>query len=48
MSWIIDLYETYEANFDLDNMDFKSNNTPLPIAHTTQMAQIEVIIDEDG
>lgn len=48
MSWIIDLYETYEANFDMDNMDFKSNNTPLPIAHTTQMAQIEVIIDEDG
>lgn len=48
MSWIGDLYETYELNFDLDRLDFTTGKMPLPISHTTQNAQIEVTLDETG
>lgn len=52
MSWLLNLYETYEANTDLvGKIAMKHNEqeyTLLPVSHTTQKAQIEVDITEDG
>lgn len=52
MSWLLNLYETYEANLDrVGVIEKKHNNqeyTLLPISHTTQNAHIEVNITEDG
>lgn len=48
MSWMSDLYETYERNFDMDKFDITTDATPLPISHTTQNAQIEVTLDKTG
>lgn len=52
MSWLLNLYETYESNFDrVGVVEKKSNDrefTLLPISHTTQNAHIEVTITEDG
>lgn len=48
MSWINDLYETYESNFNMDRLDFKTGRMPLPISHTTQQAQIEIFLDKRG
>ncbi|MGG5251940.1 type I-C CRISPR-associated protein Cas8c/Csd1 [Neobacillus sp. SM06] len=52
MSWLLNLYETYESNLDqVGVVEKKSNDrefTLLPIAHTTQNAHIEVDITEDG
>ena len=48
MSWISDLYETYESNFNMDRLDFKTGRMPLPISHTTQQAQIEIFLDKRG
>lgn len=52
MSWLLNLYETYEANFDRVGVIEKKYNeqeyTLLPIAHTTQNAHIEVEITEEG
>lgn len=48
MSWLSDLYETYEQNFDMDKLDFVTDTTPIPISHTTQNSQIEVTIDNNG
>jgi CRISPR-associated protein Csd1 len=42
MSWIQKLYETYEK------CSKSVSNPPNPIAHTTQMAHIEIVIDEKG
>ena len=43
MSWIQRLYETYEScsRGTLPDM-------PNPISHTTQMAHIEIVIDDQG
>ncbi|WP_248929976.1 type I-C CRISPR-associated protein Cas8c/Csd1 [Paenibacillus hamazuiensis] len=52
MSWLLNLYETYEANVDLvGKIETKHNDqeyTLLPVSHTTQNAHIEVEITEDG
>jgi len=43
MSWIQKLYETYESCSSGTLPD-----TPNPISHTTQMAHIEIVIDDHG
>lgn len=52
MSWLLNLYETYEANIDQVGKRVKKRNdreyTLLPISHTTQNAHIEVTVDSDG
>lgn len=42
MSWLVMLNETY------NNVFGKGTNGPLPIAHTTQNADIEIIVDSGG
>lgn len=52
MSWLLNLYETYEANLDKVGVIEKKRNgqeyTLLPISHTTQNAHIEVFITKNG
>lgn len=52
MSWLLNLYETYQSNLDrVGKIEKKYNGqeyTLLPISHTTQTAHIEVIITEEG
>lgn len=48
MSWLNDLYLTYEACKDEAGMVRGEAPLLLPIGHSTQNAQIEVILDEDG
>lgn len=52
MSWLLNLYETYESNLSaVGEIEKKSNGqeyTLLPISHTTQTAHIEVQITESG
>ncbi|MBE0335313.1 type I-C CRISPR-associated protein Cas8c/Csd1 [Paenibacillus sp. 23TSA30-6] len=52
MSWLLNLYETYESNIKCVGVFEKKYNdreyTLLPISHTTQNAQIEVEITEQG
>lgn len=52
MSWLLNLYETYEANIDqVGIIDQKPNGqeyTLLPVSHTTQTAHIEVRVTPDG
>lgn len=49
LGWLNDLYLTYEENKQMiaENMDTEKA-TLLPVAHSTQNAQIEVTIDEYG
>src|SRR5690349_15748349 len=49
MSWIQKLYETYNTCQMMVGMESNENKVPLlPICHTTQMAQIEIVIDGKG
>ena len=52
MSWLLNLYETYESNADRVGVIEKKHNdqeyTLLPISHTTQNAHIEVNVTEEG
>ncbi|MGN7360354.1 type I-C CRISPR-associated protein Cas8c/Csd1 [Paenibacillus sp. SAF-054] len=52
MSWLLNLYETYESNLDrVGEIEKKSKDreyTLLPVSHTTQNAHVEVEITEDG
>jgi len=52
MSWLLNLFETYESNIGQVGVMKKKYNgqeyTLLPISHTTQTAHIEVEITEDG
>lgn len=52
MSWLLNLYETYESNLDyvgeIEKNSLGQEFTLLPISHTTQTAHIEVQITEDG
>jgi CRISPR-associated protein Csd1 len=49
MSWMQKLYETYNNCERQIGVETEENNMPLlPICHTTQKAQIEIVIDEDG
>lgn len=47
LSWISKLYETYQNCQDRIG-DLEDRVPLLPIAHTTQQAQIEVVVDEGG
>lgn len=47
MGWMHDLIYTYDANLSSINVrDFE--RSLMPIAHSTQNAQIEIVIDENG
>ena len=49
MSWIQKLYETYNNSQSMIGAGTDDNEVPLlPICHTTQKAQIEIVIDEKG
>jgi CRISPR-associated protein Csd1 len=49
MSWIQKLYETYENCRSMIGIASDESEVPLlPICHTTQKAQIEIVIDQDG
>ncbi|MFI2859129.1 type I-C CRISPR-associated protein Cas8c/Csd1 [Paenibacillus sp. JSM ZJ436] len=51
MSWLLNLYQTYESNTDLVGVSasrFNRSYTLLPVSHTTQNAHIQVNITEDG
>lgn len=52
MSWLLNLYQTYELNLGLVGVTERKRNeqeyTLLPIGHTTQNAHIEVNVTEDG
>ena len=49
MSWIQKLFETYENCQAMVGSVSEKNEAPLlPISHSTQKAQIEIVIDQDG
>lgn len=52
MPWLLNLYETYDANIkevgEITKNRFNREYTLIPIAHTTQNAHIEVNVTEDG
>lgn len=52
MSWLLNLYETYQANLDFVGEIKRTYNdreyTLLPVSHTTQNAHIEVTVTADG
>lgn len=52
LSWLQQLYRTYENNADIvGEFQFKRNDQEyalIPVAHTTQQAQIEVALDLEG
>lgn len=49
VAWMQKLYETYEQCYTSTRLHEAGSDVPLlPICHTTQQAQIEVIIDIDG
>lgn len=49
MNWIQSLYETYENCQAMIGADTDNNEIPLlPICHTTQKAQIEIVLDGKG
>ncbi len=48
MSWISKLYETYENCQSEVGRQIEGQTTLLPIAHSTQNAQIEVVLDAQG
>ncbi|TCP29034.1 CRISPR-associated Csd1 family protein [Scopulibacillus darangshiensis] len=52
MGWLRDLFETYENNTSKIGVIEKGRGdqefTLLPVSHTTQNAQIEVVVDKEG
>ena len=49
MSWIQKLYETYESCQSMIGKVASEKEVPLlPICHTTNKAQIEIVIDHQG
>lgn len=48
LSWVNDLYITYENNQGEVAKDLSAKAILLPVAHSTQNAQIEIIISEKG
>ena len=47
MSWMADLCETYDACFEKE-LSFQPKTRLLPLAHSTQNAQIEIVLGENG
>ena len=49
MSWIRKLYETYDnCQAEVGKENDESSAVLLPICHTTQQAQVEIVLDGDG
>ncbi len=49
MSWIQKLYETYNNSQSMIGEESNDNEVPLlPLCHTTQKAQIEIVINAEG
>ncbi|WLR42885.1 type I-C CRISPR-associated protein Cas8c/Csd1 [Bacillus carboniphilus] len=52
MSWLQNLYETYENNFDMVGRFEKNSEgeefTLLPLYHTNLIAHIEIVVNEQG
>ena len=48
MGWLSDLYETYESNLEQVGKGLDSKAVLLPVAHSTQNAQIEIVLNEKG
>lgn len=49
MSWLQKLYETYNNCETIVGLGVQDNETPLlPICHTTKMAHIEIVLNENG
>jgi len=48
LSWIEKLYETYENNLTFVGRRDDDQTMLLPVAHSTQNAQIEVVLDGEG
>ncbi|WP_440116837.1 type I-C CRISPR-associated protein Cas8c/Csd1 [Paenibacillus sp. QZ-Y1] len=51
MSWLFNLYETYESNIGrVGEVEMRNERefTLLPVSHTTQNAHIEVLVTEEG
>jgi len=52
LSWLLNLYETYQSNLGrVGDVEIKQNGqeyTLLPVSHTTQNAHIEVLVTEGG
>lgn len=52
MSWLLNLYKTYEQNESkVGRVETKVNGRQyalLPVSHTTQYAQVEIVVDEFG
>ncbi len=49
MSWLRDLYDTYESCSQAVGSSQEEGDTLLlPIAHTTMMAHVEITLDDDG
>ena len=50
MSWVNRLCETYDnCSADVLSADISGDTQPLlPIGHTTQYAQVEIVLDEQG
>ncbi|MCK4564063.1 MAG: type I-C CRISPR-associated protein Cas8c/Csd1, partial [Verrucomicrobia bacterium] len=48
MSWIDKLYRTYESNVEAVEISGGDDALLLPICHSTQNAQIEITIDDNG
>jgi len=49
MHWIQDLYETYNNCQASIGAEARGNEVPLlPICHTTQKAQVEIVLDQEG
>ena len=48
MGWLSDLYETYEQNIGQVAKDLEAKAVLLPVAHSTQNAQIEILLNDKG
>ena len=48
LSWVNDLYITYENNEEEVAKDLSAKAILLPVAHSTQNAQIEIVVSEEG
>jgi len=48
LSWMNDLYRTYEINMSSAAKDLDSASILLPVAHSTQNAQIEITLKSNG
>lgn len=48
MAWMDNLYQTYENSLSVVGIRDDAGNMLLPVAHSTQNAQVEVVLNYDG